>query len=219
MRPNALIVDDDLCTLEILPAVLGLHLPSLIVDTSSSRKAAFEHIDAKSYSVVVAEIDMPDMDGFSLLAKMRVSETETPVIFMSGGASVGLVQRAFGAGVFDLLPKPFRRETLIASLFQALRAQGIRRDMYATDQRLVRVHHRLRRLESELTALRSQAVRLLNPRVAEAAILHSRALAGWNQSKALIEEIRKQRRVLRQALRAITESACREAWARVRGLG
>src|SRR5687768_1013584 len=116
MRPNALIVDDDLCTLEILSAIIALHLPSLTVETSPSCKVAFRHIEAKSYSVVVSDLEMPDMDGFSLLARMRTPDVQTPVILMTGVATAALAQRAFDAGVFDLLPKPFHRETLIASL-------------------------------------------------------------------------------------------------------
>ena len=219
MRHNALIVDDDECTLAALSGALHLHLPRLTVDTSSSSSAAFHHMEARSYSVVVTDVSMPGMDGFSLLAKVKTSESETPVIFMSGLASVSLAERAFGAGAFDVLPKPFGRETLVASLCQALRAQDLARVIDATDQRIRRLQRHLCTVDSELTTLTRQAVGLLNPAVAEAAILHSRALAARNHAKASIEEIQKRRILLRQALHAVRESACRAAWVRVRGLG
>jgi DNA-binding NtrC family response regulator len=218
MRHNALIVDDDECALAALSGVLHLHLPHLTIDTSSSSSAAFHHMEAKSYSVVVTDVNMPGMDGFSLLAKAKTSESETPVIFMSGLASVPLAERAFGAGAFDVLPKPFRRETLVASLCQALRAQDLARDIDAADQRVRRLQHHVWTLNTELTSLGRQAVRLLNPAIAEAVILHSRALAARNHAKASIEQLRKRRAVLRDALRAVRERAYRDAWVRVQEL-
>lgn len=219
MHHSALIVDDDECTLDALSGVLHLHLPSLNVDTSSSPRAACHHVVAKAYSVVVTDVGMPGMDGFSLLAKLQQSESDTPVIFMTGLASVTLAERAFGAGAFDMLPKPVRRETLVASLCQALRAQDLARDIDSADQRLRRLQHHLCAIKAELASLGRQAARLLNPAIAEAAILYSRAAAERRHAQSSIEELQRRRTVLRQALRAIRDNAYQAALVRVRGLG
>jgi len=159
------------------------------------------------------------MDGFSLLAKLQQSESGTPVIFITGLASVTLAERAFGAGAFDMLPKPVRRETLVASLCQALRAQDLARDIGSADERLRRLQHHLCAINAELASLGRQAARLLNPTIAEAAILYSRAAAERRHAQLSIEEFQRRRTVLRQALRAIRDNAYQAALVRVRGLG
>jgi len=219
MQHNALIVDDDECTLQALSGVLHLHLPKLTIETSSSSRAACHHVAARSYSVVVTDVGMPGMDGFSLLAKLQEAERGTPVIFMTGLASVTLAERAFGAGVFDMLPKPFRRETLVASLCQALRARDLARDIDAADQRLGRLQHHLCTIDTELASLVRQAARLFNPAIADAAIRYSRAMAARNHTKSSIEELQRRRAALWQALRAVRDHAYHAALVRVRGLG
>jgi two-component system C4-dicarboxylate transport response regulator DctD len=141
MHPTALVVEEDPATIEILPQVLHLHLPILTVEIAQSYDDTCDRLERQPYSVVLTDVRMPRMEGFAVLEKVRATQPHTPVILMSTSVEV-LASRAFDAGAFDVLPKPFRRESLIATFCEALRAHGISRDIEALDQRLLRLQER-----------------------------------------------------------------------------
>jgi DNA-binding NtrC family response regulator len=124
MHPTALIVEDDPATIEILPQVLHLHLPILTVETAHSYDGTCDRLGRQPYSVVLTDVRMPRIEGFAVLKTVRAVQPHTPVILMSTLVDV-LESHAFDAGAFDVLPKPFRRESLIATLCQALQAHRI----------------------------------------------------------------------------------------------
>ena len=67
---------------------------------------------------------MPRMDGFSLLAQMRESGSETPVIFLTAKDSVPDRVRGLDAGADDYLVKPFSFDELLARLRVVTRKRG-----------------------------------------------------------------------------------------------
>jgi DNA-binding NtrC family response regulator len=206
MHPTALIVEDDPATVEILPQVVQLHLPILTVETAHSYDGMCDRLERQPYSVVLTDVRRPRMEGFAVLEKVLAVQPRTPVILMSTSVDV-LASRAFAAGAFDVLPKPFRRESLIAILCQALQAHRISRDIEALDQRVLRLQERVATMQLEIASLQRRAARLLTPAVLEAVILHSRALSATHQSKRLIEEVERRKRALRQALKALRATA------------
>ena len=214
MHPTALIVEDDPATIEILPQVLHLHLPILTVETAHSYDGTCDRLGRQPYSVVLTDVRMPRMEGFAVLKTVRAVQPHTPVILMSTLADV-LESRAFDAGAFDVLPKPFRRESLIATLCQALQAHRISRDIAALDRRLIRLQERVAMGTSEIVSLRRRAAQLLNPVVLEAVMLYSRPVGTIHHSKKLIQDFEQRRRALRQALRALKDDARRAALIRL----
>jgi DNA-binding NtrC family response regulator len=62
-------------------------------------------LDARSVDIVIAEINMPNTDGSSLLEQMRQVYPETTVIVHTGRGSVEQAVRATKLGVFDYLQK------------------------------------------------------------------------------------------------------------------
>jgi FixJ family two-component response regulator len=132
---------------------------------------------------------------------------------------VPFTSHALDAGAFDVLPKPFRREHLIASLCQALRAHTLARDIRAADERLVRVQRRLDEGKATVSTLRRKAAKLVNPVVVEAVILHSRAMAASEHAKGLLDAMHQWRHFLRDALRMVEENARHVALTRARAGG
>ena len=75
--------------------------------------------------MVLLDIDMPEMDGFEVLEKIReknMSE-ELPVVFLTANTEPDIVGKCIEAGGMDVVEKPFVRNVLlnrIALLFEVI---------------------------------------------------------------------------------------------------
>ncbi|MDA3961526.1 MAG: response regulator [Planctomycetota bacterium] len=118
MPNNAVIVvDDDRLTRESLCEILS-DLGWLARDANGGL-AAFASIQREQTDMVVSDVDMPDISGFELLARLQGIQFPAPVILMSARADVELIRRAREAGAVDLLAKPVHIEpftNLVSSL-------------------------------------------------------------------------------------------------------
>ncbi|MGH7656712.1 MAG: GGDEF domain-containing response regulator, partial [Gemmatimonadales bacterium] len=85
-----------------------LHRP----DGAAALQAAEQH----PASLVIVDTEMPRMDGFALLARLRElpAYRETPVLMLTVMGSEAHIVRAFDAGADDYLLKPFASPELIA---------------------------------------------------------------------------------------------------------
>src|SRR5262249_28289746 len=71
-------------------------------------------------ALVMLDHRLPDRTGFELLASLRASQPELPVIMLTGYGSEQLGRAAFKLGVADYLPKPFHLFELESSIRRAL---------------------------------------------------------------------------------------------------
>lgn len=65
------------------------------------------------YDLIILDIMLPEMDGFTVLKKLRQDGIETPVIILSAKDSIDDRIEGFGYGADDYLTKPFHREELL----------------------------------------------------------------------------------------------------------
>lgn len=81
---------------------------------------AFDGINALSllakneYDVIVLDVSMPRMNGFSVCNKMRAQGNLTPIIFLTAHDSLSDKLNGFAVGADDYLTKPFELEELVA---------------------------------------------------------------------------------------------------------
>ena len=73
---------------------------------------------------IVIDVRMPEMDGVTLLARLRERGIRHPVIIMTGHADVPLAVRAMRAGAIDFIEKPFSDQVILQAVRDAL-AQGV----------------------------------------------------------------------------------------------
>ncbi len=63
--------------------------------------------------VLVADVMMPRMDGFELVRRIRQTDKQTPVLFLTARSAIGDVVAGFELGANDYLKKPFGMQELI----------------------------------------------------------------------------------------------------------
>ena len=115
---NVLIVDDESDVLELLGKFLRRR--GYEVDTASDGAAAIEAIRDGHPDIVLLDIRLPKIDGLSVLAHVRDSSDEVPIITMSGSADEETARRSLELGAADFITKPFNLPYLETSLLAKL---------------------------------------------------------------------------------------------------
>lgn len=101
-----LIVDDD----PILREFASVHLnsPFTTIDTACNGAEAKLMLTKAPYDVALLDIEMPKLDGFSLLEEIRADETlkQLRVIMLTGHDDIASIDRAYQLGADSFVTKP-----------------------------------------------------------------------------------------------------------------
>lgn len=82
----------------------------------SNGKRALELADQTGWDVIVMDVNMPGLDGFQVVEKLRYKGVETPIIFLTARAEVSDRVEGLSIGADDYLTKPFAVDELKARL-------------------------------------------------------------------------------------------------------
>jgi DNA-binding response OmpR family regulator len=115
-----LIVDDDPSIHELVHAMLaGTDWKG---DSAASGEEALERLQTNSYTLVLADILMPGMDGLALLGELRMHHPDVPVIMMTVKNTSEHILGSLRQQAASYIRKPFSRDTLLTTLRGALSA-------------------------------------------------------------------------------------------------
>lgn len=70
--------------------------------------------------LIILDMNMPRMNGIEMLAALRDTTCNAPIIFITAAGSEHLAAKAFRLGVYDYLVKPFGGDTIEESINRAL---------------------------------------------------------------------------------------------------
>lgn len=106
MSKRVLIIDDEIQTLRALR--LGLIRDGFDVETAREGKEGLEKVRSHQPKVVVLDLSMPGMDGFSFLKAMRrqKSTRDIPVIVLTGLNPSNTLLESYDRGADLFLTKP-----------------------------------------------------------------------------------------------------------------
>lgn len=109
-----LLVEDD----EILGdgLVAGLTMEGYAVDWLTNGKLADEALKLNSYELIVLDLNLPDMDGLSILRALRNRKDETPVMVLTAKDTVPDRVLGLDSGADDFVIKPFDLDEVCARL-------------------------------------------------------------------------------------------------------
>ncbi len=78
--------------------------------------------------LLILDVMMPLLDGFSLAKKIRVTDSQTPIIFLTSKSQTKDVVEGFNHGGNDYLKKPFSMEELIVRMNALLQRVKLKHD-------------------------------------------------------------------------------------------
>src|SRR5262245_6316964 len=114
-----LIVDDDQSTLASLSRAFRMAGYEAVVCDNAAR--AITLLKSERFDLVFSDVVMPGKDGLTMLAEVRELGIATPIIMISGQATVDMAVRATRLGAVDFLEKPISSEKLLLTVENALK--------------------------------------------------------------------------------------------------
>jgi DNA-binding NtrC family response regulator len=117
-KASVLIVDDEKNILSTLSR--ALRIEDYEVDVAGSAAIALDKVATKAYDAMLLDVMMPEMDGITMLRKLRESGNDMPVLVMSGHGTIDTAVEATKLGARDFIEKPIASERLLLSLEHAL---------------------------------------------------------------------------------------------------
>lgn len=115
---NILIVDDSKINMMVAENILKTE-PAYHILKAMSGMEAIKTISDNTVDLVLLDIEMPGMDGFETLEKIR-QIANIPVIFMTADKELSTINRANEVGVDDYITKPFSQPILMECVYGAL---------------------------------------------------------------------------------------------------
>ncbi len=116
-RNNILIVDDELLIRDLLYDFFNER--EWDVTVAASGEAALREFEAGEYDVVLTDLKMPEMDGATLVDRMKETRPQQPIVVVTGYPSVESAIRSLQQRVDDYVVKPFSMPKLLKSVEQA----------------------------------------------------------------------------------------------------
>ena len=126
MTATILIVDDDPVQRRLLEAMVRRF--GYEAETVDGGAAALERMsagDGAPVALVILDLIMPDIDGMTVLARMREAKIGVPAIVQTAHGSIETVISAMRAGALDFVVKPVGAERLSVSIKNALRFDAL----------------------------------------------------------------------------------------------
>ncbi|MEZ5042545.1 MAG: ATP-binding protein [Saprospiraceae bacterium] len=113
-----LIVEDNIFNIKVVKRILKFW--DLEIDVALDGLEALEKVKETDYSVVLMDLQMPNMDGYEATATIRSWQESKfqslPIIALSASAMADFRKRAFDAGMNDFLTKPFKPKDLYLAI-------------------------------------------------------------------------------------------------------
>ncbi|MBR4776132.1 MAG: response regulator [Lachnospiraceae bacterium] len=111
---RVMIVDDDFLNLKMASFILEKN--GIEVITMKSGRELLEKIKDNKPDLILLDVNMPEMDGFETLERLRAQEEsslEIPIIFLTGDDSNETETKGLALGAMDFIKKPFVPNVLI----------------------------------------------------------------------------------------------------------
>ncbi len=122
---RVLLVDDDPDVLSSVQRLLRVE--GFDCDAVSDGKTALTKL-SDDYTLVLADVCMPGMDGVELLTKVVAIQPDMAVVMMSGLGDLSAAVEAMRLGAYDYLNKPFNNDDLVLRLQRAFERRQLIRD-------------------------------------------------------------------------------------------
>ena len=123
-RCDVLIADDTGASREILSALLRQFCPGVAIREARDGASALNAWRQWKPRVTFLDIDMPGMDGLTVLKSIRAEQADVFVAMVSGHSSADNVRLALSTGASGFIVKPFKPQRVVDVLERYRRLSG-----------------------------------------------------------------------------------------------
>jgi two-component system response regulator HydG len=113
-----LIVEDDVPFGTMLKTFLIKR--DYMVELVFSGAEAFRKLKENTFNLILSDVRLPDTSGLDILKEVKAENAQTQVIIMTGYAEISMAVEAMKNGAFDYVSKPFRPESILQTIENAL---------------------------------------------------------------------------------------------------
>ena len=117
-----LVVEDEAHLAGLIAQVLGEE--GYAAETAGDGRTALKQALAEEFDLLIVDWMLPDLDGLSLVRRLRVAEVGVPVLMLTARDQVEDRVEGLDAGADDYLPKPFAFPELLARVRALTRRKG-----------------------------------------------------------------------------------------------
>ena len=116
---RVLLIEDDSATAQSIE--LMLKSEGFNVYTTDLGEEGVDLGKLYDYDIILLDLNLPDMTGFEVLRNLRVSKVKTPILILSGLATIEDKIKGLGFGADDYMTKPFHKDELVARIHAIVR--------------------------------------------------------------------------------------------------
>ena len=116
-----LLVEDDI----MLNEMIAEYITSTghIIKSVKTGTESLQILEKEKFDLLILDINLPDIDGFTILEKMHEQKRMIPTIYISALIDIEDISRAFDLGCFDYLKKPFQLKELTLRINKILKTR------------------------------------------------------------------------------------------------
>src|ERR1700722_17564872 len=132
IRMRVLLIEDDSATAQSIE--LMLKSEKFNVYSTDLGEEGIDLGKIYDYDIILLDLNLPDMSGFEVLRKLRISKVKTPILILSGLAGIEDKIKGLGFGADDYMTKPFHKDELVARIHAIVRrSRGHAQSVINTD--------------------------------------------------------------------------------------
>jgi len=136
-----LLLEDDVILHEIIEEFLVEK--GYAVEGYFDGEKALDVIDTHSYDMLLLDVNVPNIDGFEILAYLREIGNTTPAIYITSLAGIDDLKKGFYLGADDYLKKPFELEELSARIEHIVRLYRLQEEIEFDGMRFIPKAHQI----------------------------------------------------------------------------
>ncbi|MEM8675274.1 MAG: response regulator transcription factor [Cyanobacteria bacterium P01_G01_bin.67] len=114
-----LLVEDDWEISELLSEVLQAH--KYLVDIAADGEIAWDFVKAFKYDLILLDVMLPKLDGFSLCRQLRARDYKMPILLLTAKDTTSDKIEGLDSGADDYVVKPYKLDELQARIRALLR--------------------------------------------------------------------------------------------------
>lgn len=123
---DILVVDDEPVITQAVAKVCTTE--GISVDIEEKGAAGLARLKSHSYSLIICDLMMPEVDGFRFMAEATRLGIQTPVIIFTGYATLENAVISLTCGAADYIPKPFTADELLTVVRRALKYDRLKKE-------------------------------------------------------------------------------------------